>query len=164
VKKRLRKTSVRFDANPAMTVFRSRRKVKRVAYVLCADKPLKYGKHCSRIIYIGESGKKGLGRPATSAYRKADQAFGTRRPSKKLRSVTEIDVYLLTFRRRQRVRLWEVLERDLLATFKELYDGALPCYNNQGKGKGFSVGEIKLIRKKRLEAIIKSLETEKPVS
>ncbi len=138
-----------------MTVFRSRYKANRVVYILRADKPQRYGKLRSRIIYIGESGKKGIGRPATSAYRKADQAFGTKKSSEKLHGVRKIDVHLLTFRGKRNVRLWEELEKNLLATFHEKYDGHLPCFNI--KGGSFDVKDIKYFQRPRLKAIIERL-------
>ena len=108
-----RKTNIRFDlANAAMTVFNSRYWRSRMVYILRADKPQKYEKGRSRIVYIGET-KKGTKRPAASAASKSVKAFG------ELRGVGRIDVHPITFRGRQNVRIWEVLERDLLATFKQ---------------------------------------------
>ena len=138
-----------------MTVFRSRSKVKRVVYILQADRPQKYCKGYSRIIYIGQSGKKGIGRPATSAYRKADQAFGAKKASEKLRGVKKIDVHLLTFKGKGNVRLWEELEKNLLATFVNKYK-CLPRFNH--KGKGSEVEGVKYFRRSRLKAVIDRLE------
>jgi hypothetical protein len=47
--------------------------------------------------------------------------------------------------------MWEILERDLPATFAH---GKLPFYNRQGKGKKFSVDRITYFRKSRLERVI----------
>ena len=52
--------------------------------------------------------------------------------------------------------MWEILERDLLATFKAVF-GKIPFYNQQGKGKKFSVDGIKYFRKSRLEKIVRLL-------
>jgi hypothetical protein len=123
-------------------------------YILRADKPQKYGRRRSRIIYIGESGKRGIERPATSAYRKADQAFGTKKSSEKLRGVRKIDVHLLTFRGKRNVRLWEELEKNLLATFAKEY-GRPPWFNH--KGKSPDVEHFKYFRHPRLKAVIDSL-------
>jgi hypothetical protein len=128
--------------------------LKRVVYILRADKPQKYRKLRSRIIYIGQSGKKGFGRPATSAYRKAEQAFGAKKASEKLHGVKKIDVHLLTFKGKRSVRLWEELEKNLLATFVKEYEG-LPRFNR--KGKGSSVEDVKYFRRSRLKAVIHSL-------
>lgn len=52
--------------------------------------------------------------------------------------------------------MWEVLEHDLLAVFKQMH-GEVPRYNIQGKGKGFAVDGIKFFRKERLKNIIELL-------
>jgi hypothetical protein len=51
-----------------------------------------------------------------------------------LLGIRRIDVHPLTFRGIQSVRMWETLERDLLAKFKVAH-GEIPFYNRQGKGK-----------------------------
>ena|SRR5579862_5269907 len=145
-----RRTRVRFDqANPAMTVFRTRYWARRMVYVLRADKPQKYESGRSRIVYIGET-RKGTKRPAASAAGKSLKAFA------KLRGVKRIEVYPLTFRGKQHVRLWEVLERDLLSMFKKIH-GGIPCYNRQGQGKKFVTDKIRYFSAKRLEGVIKAL-------
>lgn len=145
-----RKTSVRFDqANPAMSVFKSRYWSRRMVYILRADKPQQYEHKASRIVYIGET-RKGTRRPASSAASKSLEAFGT------LRGVRRIDVHPITFRGKKHVRMWEVLERDLLSTFKCLY-GGIPCYNRQGHGKKFAVDGIRYFSPKRLTGLIEKL-------
>jgi len=62
----------------------------------------------------------------------------------------------MTFRGKQSVKMWEILERDLLATFKAIF-GEIPFYNQQGKGKKFSVSGIKYFRKGRLEKVLRLL-------
>ena len=143
-----RKTNVRFDPiNPAMTLFHSRYWANHMVYILRADKSVHYQNGRSRIVYIGET-KRGTKRPAGSVASKAREAF------RKLRGVKKIDVHPLTFKGTQNVKTWEVLERDLLATFNEKH-GALPLYNTMGRG--FSVKNISRFRKKRLLAIIERL-------
>jgi hypothetical protein len=145
-----RKTRIRFDpANPAMTVFKTRYWKPRMVYVLRADKPIRYDAGHSRVVYIGET-KRGTRRPAGSAASKAMRTFGV------LPGIRRIDVHPLTFRGIQSVRMWEILERDLLATFKAVY-GEIPFYNQQGKGKKFSVDGIKYFRKSRLEKVVRLL-------
>ncbi len=145
-----RKTRVRFDqANAAMSVFNSRYWSRRMVYILRADKPQRYGRKRSRIVYIGET-RKGTRRPASSAASKSLKAFG------KLRGVRRIDVHPITFRGKQHVRMWEVLERGLLSTFKEIY-GDIPCYNRQGRGKKFVVSAINYFSPKRLKTLITTL-------
>ena len=145
-----RKTRIRFDpANPAMTVFKTRYWKPRMVYVLRADKPIRYDAGHPRVVYIGET-KRGTRRPAGSAASKAMRTFGV------LPGIRRIDVHPLTFRGIQSVRMWEILERDLLATFKAVY-GEIPFYNQQGKGKKFSVDGIRYFRKSRLEKVVRLL-------
>lgn len=147
---RKRKTRIRFDAaNPAMTVFKSRYWKPRMVYVLRADKATRYEKGFSRIVYIGET-KRGTRRPAGSAASKAMRTFGI------VRGIRRLDVHPLTFRGKQSVKMWEILERDLLATFKQIF-GEIPFYNQQGKGKKFSLDGIKYFRKSRLEKVVRLL-------
>jgi len=120
-----------------------------MVYVLRADKPIRYEVGHSRIVYIGET-RRGTRRPAGSAASKAMRTFGV------LHGIRRIDVHPLTFQGIQSVRMWEILERDLLATFKATY-GEIPFYNQQGKGKKFSLDRIKYFRKSRLEKIIRLL-------
>lgn len=120
-----------------------------MVYILRADKPIRYDIGHSRIVYIGET-RRGTRRPAGSVASKARQAFGV------LRGVRRIDVHPLTSRGTQNLRMWELLERDLLSTFKMIF-GEIPFYNQQGKGKKFSVDGIKHFRKSRLEKIVRSL-------
>jgi hypothetical protein len=142
-----RKTRIRFDAaNPAMTVFKTRYWKSRMVYVLRADKAIRYKRARSRIVYIGET-RRGTRRPAGSAASKAMRTFGV------LPGIRRIDVHPLTFRGIQSLRMWEILERDLLATFKATH-GEIPFYNRQGKGKKCSVDRIKYFRKSRLEKVI----------
>ena len=144
------KTRIRLDpVHPAMSVFRSRYWSDRMVYVLRADKKTSYPEGQSRIVYMGET-RRGNRRPSSSVARVARAVFGV------LPGVRQIDVHPLTFRGRRSVKMWEVLERDLLATFKHLH-GKIPRYNIQGKGKKFAVDEIKFFRKSRLENIIRSL-------
>ncbi|HWZ42365.1 MAG TPA: hypothetical protein VNW97_02770 [Candidatus Saccharimonadales bacterium] len=148
-----RKTNLRFDASsPAMTIWRSRYWRRRIVYVLRADKSIKYKNGRSRIIYIGET-VRGTKRPASSAAAKAWEAFGKGR-GLKIRGLKKIDVHPVTFQGKQSVKLWKVLERDLLAVFKEKH-GEPPHYNFHGKG--FSVDDIAYFRKKRLLSVISQL-------
>ena len=145
-----RKMTIRFDAvRPAMSIFRSKYWSKHLVYVVRADKKASYPKGRSRIVYIGET-KRGNRRPVASAAGVAREAFGF------LRGVRQVDVHPLTFRGKQSMKMWEVLERDLLSVFKQRY-GDVPRHNSQGIGKGFTVDAIKFFRKRRLESIIELL-------
>ena len=145
-----RKMTIRLDAiHPAMSIFRSKYWSRHVVYVVRADRKTSYPEGRSRIVYIGET-RKGNRRPVSSAAGVARKTFGF------LRGIRQVDVFPLTFRGKQSVKMWEVLEHDLLSMFKYLY-GDVPRYNRQGKGKGFVVDGIKFFRKKRLENIIELL-------
>ena len=145
-----RKMTIRLDpVRPAMSIFRSKYWSRHIVYVIRADKKASYPKGRSRIVYIGET-KRGNRRPAGSAAGVAREAFGF------LRGVRQVDVHPLTFKGKQSVKMWEVLEHDLLSMFKHMY-GRVPSYNSHGKGKGFAVDGIKFFRKKRLENIIELL-------
>jgi hypothetical protein len=145
-----RKMTIRFDAvRPAMSIFRSKYWSKHLVYVVRADRKTSYPDGRSRIVYIGET-KRGNRRAVASAAGVARQTFGF------LRGFRQIDVYPLTFRGKQSVKMWEVLEHDLLSMFK-YKSGRVPRYNSQGKGKGFAVDRIKYFRRERLKNIIESL-------
>jgi hypothetical protein len=145
-----KKTRIRFDsAYAAMTIKKSRYWRSRMVYILRADRTQKYKKGRSRIVYIGQT-RRGTKRPASSAAAKASRAFD------KLRGVKCIDVHPVICRGRGAVSMWKILERDLLATFKHVY-GEVPCYNQQGKGKSFSVENISYFREKRLKNVLMDL-------
>ncbi len=142
-----RTTRIRFDAAyPAMTLIRSRYWKPQMVYILWADRPIRYEKGTSRIVYIGET-KRGTRRPAGSAASKAMKTFGI------VRGIRKIDVHPLTFQGKQNVKMWEMLERDLLSTFKDVF-GEIPFYNQQGGGQKFSVDKIRYFRKSRLKKVV----------
>ena len=144
------KMTIKFDAvRPAMSIFRSNYWSKHLVYVVRADRKMSYPTGRSRIVYIGET-KRGNRRAVASAAFVARETFGF------LHGFRQIDVHPLTFRGRQRVKMWEVLEHDLLSMFRHKY-GRVPHYNSQGKGKGFAVDGIKYFRKERLKNIIELL-------
>ena len=145
-----RRANVRCDVvRPVMTLSKSRYLKARMVYVLRADRPVKYQKDRSRIVYIGETGK-GPKRPAGSMARMAKEAFN------KLHGVRQIDVHAVTCRGRQHVRTWELLERAFLAVFKDIY-GEVPRYNLQGKGKRFVLDDISDFNPKRVKNILSRL-------
>src|SRR5271169_592023 len=130
-----------------MSIHRTSHWKHHLVYVLKADKPIRYSKDRSKIVYIGETSS-GKQRPAGSAASKAERAFG------KLHGVRRLDVHLVTCRGKQRVKTWEELERGLLATFLELY-GQLPKYNKQGRK--LKTSDVRLFRRSRLKNILKGL-------
>ena len=160
-----RKMNIRCDSiHPAMTVEKRRSWDQKLVYVLRADRrikrynggksnePRRYKNGGSRIIYIGETsvGEAKMARPAYSAVRKGARAFN------EIRGVRKVEIHLVTAKKRKGVqKIWEKLERGLLAVFKEEY-GHPPCYNKQGKG--FKVEDVKAyFSRGRLKAIIDDL-------
>jgi len=137
---------VRCTKDALLTVQRSSRWKRRMAYILVANRSYKYrsGKR-SRIIYIGTTGE-GANRPATSAVDKAGEAFSD------LHGVKQISVHIASCRGRKALRTWEHLESALLATFREIH-WELPKYN---KKKGFikDTEDIKLFRVRALKKLL----------
>jgi hypothetical protein len=91
-------------------------------YVFVANRPYRYkpgrdGK--SRIVYIGTT-RKGLRRLVDSVFDRSPEIFGW--------GTHSFEAYILTCKRRQRVRMWLKLERALLLAFKERY-GRTPKAN-----------------------------------
>jgi hypothetical protein len=145
-----RRTNVCFDgANPAMTIVRSRYWSPHMVYVVRGDKGHKYKTGRSRIVYIGQT-RRGTKRPAHSAAKIAINAFV------KMHGVKRIDVYPMTCSGRSGLRMWEILERDLIITFKHKH-GEVPHFNVVGKGRGFNLDKISCFRKRRLLNIIERL-------
>lgn len=113
----------------ALTLTRLAVHAEKLVYVIVSNKPKKYGKRRSRIVYIGTT-RKGVDRVLGSVAAKARQALadhGTRR----------IDVYVYTARRRKHVAMWKKLEQGLLLSFKDVY-GCVPRYNTHGKNKDWT--------------------------
>jgi hypothetical protein len=145
-----RRTNVCLDAmNPAMTIVRSRYWSRHMVYVVRGDKRYKYNRGRSRIIYIGQT-RRGTKRPAHSAAKIAINAFV------KMRGVKTIEVFPMTCTGRSGLRMWEVLERDLIITFKNRH-GEVPHFNIVGRGKRFNMERISCFRKRRLLNIIEHL-------
>lgn len=120
----------------------------RLAYVICADKKVTYGKHRSKIVYIGTT-KNGISRVAQSAATQSDAVF-------KKRGINQFTVHLVTCTRgRQGVKSWNKLERALILQFKDMY-GRQPVCNTHGKNYKWG-GEEDSFSKKRLKTVIDDL-------
>lgn len=159
-----RKMNVRCDSiHPAMTIEWNGAWDQKLVYVLRADKrirrykggknnePRKYKNGGSRIIYVGETsvGEAKMFRPAYSAVRKGERAFH------EISGVRRIEIHLVTAKKRKGVKIWEKLERGMLAVFKEEY-GQLPCYNKHGKG--FRAEDVEAyFTRSRLKSVIDDL-------
>lgn len=119
----------------------------KLAYVLVADKKLKYPSGRSRIVYIGTT-KKGRGRVAQSAATRADHILG-------LHGVFRFDARVVTCTARQHVKTWHKLEMALLLAFRELF-GAVPVCNDKGKAKK-ATDHFNYFSKSRLKTILEDL-------
>jgi hypothetical protein len=95
----------------------------KLAYLLIADKKLRYPKGKSRIAYIGTT-EKGVARIAQSAAGRAEDILS-------LHGVREFHARVVTCPPRQSVRTWLKLERALLIEFKRMF-GDIPHCNSHG--------------------------------
>jgi len=123
-----------------MVVDRSAIKQKHLVYLLAASKPQKYPDGKSGIMYIGST-QNGVARVASSAARQARwilTGYGIRK----------FTARVVTCPGRPGLKMWRVLERDLLLTFKHRF-GRLPWLNKQ-KPKFLSG----LFRAEKLERIL----------
>jgi hypothetical protein len=120
---------------------------KKLVYVLCAEKRVKYPGGRSRIVYIGTT-KRGLRRVAGSVARRADDIL-------QFRGIKRFSARLVTCQPRQRVKTWLVLERALLIDFKRRF-GEPPKCNSHGK-KMRERDEFDYFRRKRISTIIDDL-------
>jgi hypothetical protein len=130
-----------------MTLGRDALGADRLVYILAVNKPVKYTRGRSRIVYIGTT-KRGVRRVAASVAHHAERLL--RRPG--LRSV---DAHLLTYGAKRGARnLWAKLERAMLVIFKNEY-GDIPLLNKVGMnfwpGKEFSYFSRHTLRKRVLE-------------
>lgn len=125
-----RRLSQSFD--PVLTIDATRTKVKRLVYLLVANRPVRYGKDYSRIVYIGTT-KNGIERIAGSASKRVTEAL------KKESGIKRLDAYVVwtsTKRGPQSVHgkpLWHILERALILAFKYKYNDDPPRLNIQGR-------------------------------
>jgi hypothetical protein len=145
----MRRLSVSLKRREAVTVDRITVGKKKLAYVICADKKLRYGNGRSRIAYIGTT-KNGIDRLASSAAARTDQILG-------LHGVERFTVHVVTCTPRQSVKTWHKLERALLLQFKDTF-GEVPKCNVQGKHKNYRwSGEDSLFAVARLKTVIEDL-------
>lgn len=114
------KLRIRSSKKSLLTLVRNRQWSHTMVYILAANKPLKYTKGWSRILYIGTT-KKGAGRPAASAVNKASEVFY------KLHGVRTIDVFIARCTPRRRLETWKKLEASLLDAFQSKYLGLPKC-------------------------------------
>lgn len=134
-----------------MTVHTASIGVRRLVYLLVANRPIKYAKDYSRIVYIGTT-ERGIRRVASSASSKATQAL------EQLHGIRRLDAFVVWSRSkkgRQTVKgqnFWRILERGLIISFRRRY-GEIPRLNNQGTGFK-ERNEFAVFARKNVERII----------
>ena len=119
----------------------------KLAYVICADKKIKYPKGRSRIVYIGTT-KNGIDRVAQSSASRSDVILNSH-------GIQTFSVRVVTCTPRQKVKTWRLLERALILQFKEMFGKAPEC-NTQGKNTIWR-DEQTLFARARLRTIIEDL-------
>lgn len=142
-----KRSYIKLSRAPVMTLGRAALGADRLVYVLAVNKPVKYPRGRSRIVYIGTT-KRGARRVAASVAHRADGLLG--RPG--LRTV---DAHLLTYSGRPGARnMWAKLERAMLFMFKYEY-GDIPLVNKVGRniwpGKEFRYFTRRALLKRILE-------------
>lgn len=133
---------------PAITITRIALLEEKLVYIACANKPVKYPHDRSRIVYIGTTG--------VGAFRIASSAAFRAKTLLKLHGIKQLDFFVVISGKRTGVSTWEVLESELLLTFRSIY-GKFPEANKK-KGKKMKSDKIKkLYNKTNLEKIIREL-------
>ena len=142
--KRLR---IKTSRDPAVTITRIGLKREKVVYVAVANKPQKYGRRRSPIVYIGST-KKGVARIADSAANQAQKHFHNY-------GLKRLHFYVVTCAPLGGVETWKKLERALLLEFKDMF-WAVPKGNTVGKNIEWR-DELKYFSKSRLRTILSEL-------
>lgn len=143
----MRRLNIKLRRSPAIEVTRVALDDEKCAYVVVADKKLRYPKGRSRIAYIGTT-KNGASRIAASAAERAPVVLS-------LHGVESFTVRVVSCRPRQRVKTWNKLEAALALMHKEMF-GEVPRCNGTFHKKTW--GDIlNYFEKKRLRTIIEDL-------
>lgn len=148
-----RRRNVNQILDPVLTIHVSATSFKRLVYLLVANRPVRYGKANSRIVYIGTTAK-GVLRVARSASIRIQQA----NDQHLLRGLRRLDAYVVWARTKRGPqtkkgnKLWHILERALLLRFCELY-GERPRMNGTGHRMRVT-GEFDVFRQKTIDRII----------
>lgn len=120
-----KKLLLSLSREPVMTLGRAALGADRLVFFIAANRPIKYPRGRSRIVYIGTT-KRAVRRIASSVAHRAEELFS--RPG-----VRTIDAYLLTYTRRVGPqKVWLTLERAMLFMFKYEY-GDIPILNRLGR-------------------------------
>jgi hypothetical protein len=119
----------------------------KLAYVLVADKKLKYETGRSRIVYIGTT-KNGKGRVAESVATRASAILT-------MHGVFGFEARIVTCTARRNVKSWRKLEMALIIVFRERF-GEPPKCNDRGRAKR-PTDHFTYFSKTRLTTIIEDL-------
>lgn len=137
--------------DPVLTVHIAATRIPRLVYLLVANRPRRYGKEYSRIVYIGTTSH-GVRRMAQSAAKRISEH------SRQLHGLRRLDVFAIwakSLKGRQTKRgmaHWRLLERALLLRFKEQY-GEQPALNQTGQ-RMRERHEFDVFRKKTIDRLI----------
>ena len=150
-----RKRRVNQIFDPVLTVNISATNVRHLVYLLVANRPVRYGRKYSRILYIGTT-ERGVRRIASSASKRIQQAVDT----KTLRGLRRLKAYVVWAKKlsgrhptKKSQNLWRMLERALLIKFCNMHGGQRPRLNETGH-KMKDRGEFDLFRERRIERIL----------
>ena len=150
-----RRLNVNQIFDPVLTVNISATNVRHLVYLLVANRPIRYGRKYSRIIYVGTT-ERGVRRIASSASKRIQQAVDT----KVLRGLRRLEAYVVWAKTRSGLHptkksqnLWRVLERAILIKFCNMHGGQRPRLNETGH-KMKDKGEFNIFREKRIGRII----------
>ena len=137
--------------DPILSIEITATRVKRLVYLLVANRPMRYGRDYSRIVYIGTTGH-GVRRIASSASRHIVEA------GEQLKGIRRLDAYVVWAKvkggrqTRRGMNFWAVLERAMLLRFREKY-GEPPKLNRTGY-RMKERAEFEAFRKRTIDRII----------
>ncbi|MFH1384743.1 MAG: hypothetical protein ABIH47_07265 [Candidatus Omnitrophota bacterium] len=140
-----RRPNIRYGKKPCLIINRTAFRDKKLVYVVCANKKVRYSWDRSRIVYIGTT-KKGANRIASSAAYRGEVILD-------FYGIRHIEVNIVTCGSIQGAEMWKKLERALLLRFKEMF-GELPRGNKAGRWIKWR-DERKYFRVEKLEEVIK---------
>ena len=144
---KIRRASIKRAREYALRVTRTAIQSDKLVYVLLGDKKVKYQDGRSRIFYIGTT-KTGASRVAGSAANRATDIL-------QHRGVKSLEAHIVTCKPRQRIKMWNKLERAMLLVFRDLFGEAPKC-NSHGK-KIKETDEFDYFARTRIEQIIRDL-------
>ena len=141
----IRRAKIKQIFDPVLAVERSALRARKLVYLLVANKPIRYGKKYSRIVYVGTT-EHGVRRIASSAANRAGKALG-------LPGVTRVEAFVLHCKLRKHVKMWEILERAVLLAFRDEFNDQVPRLNIQGRGIRVK-NEFKIFSRPQLRRIV----------